>query len=140
MRHRDARSRRGFRRDEAATLAARFEDYRSFVSQPKRIPNGCPNEVHLVLYGFEDKAPIRAAIFRRNREKHHLAGMSINRCEECGHRVFEGDEWPSRRGEWDHVRNGSGERCDCPENGRVLCQECHRHRHPQVNFRRTAQE
>jgi hypothetical protein len=37
-------------------------------------------------------------------------------------------------GDWDHIRNAPGERCDCPENGRVACRNCHRERHPMPRF------
>lgn len=133
MRHRDARSRRGFRRDEAATLAARFEDYRSFVSQPKAIKGECDEpKAHLVLYGA-DKAPIRAEIFRRNRE----AKSGLNRCVKCGQivyeRVREGSRWRFG-GQWHHIRHRDGERCDCPENGAVSCWACHKPEHPQPKW------
>lgn len=121
---------RGFKRDEAATLAARFEDYRSFVSQPKAIKGECDEpKAHLVLYGA-DKAPIRAEIFRRNRE----ANSGLNRCVKCDCIVFELDEWSYRRGQWHHVRHKSGERCDCSENGEVWCSICHKGEHPQPRW------
>lgn len=98
----------------------------SFVSQPKQIgEHGGP---HLILYG-EDKGPIRAEIFRRNRE----ANGGVNRCWKCGAEVLESVTYESTvhyLGEWDHIRNKPGERCDCPENGRVACRRCHSERHP----------
>lgn len=121
---------RGFKRDEAATLAARFEDYRSFMSQPKIIKGECIEpKAHLVLYGFEDKAKVRQEVFRCNREKYE----GVNRCVECLRRVIEGaQEGNVWRGEWDHIRNKAGERCDCPENGQILCRECHYRKHPHI--------
>ena len=123
---------RGFKKAIAATRLARFADDRSFVSQVKRIPNGCPNEAHLLLYGAADKGVIRAEIFKRNREKFTLAGVPVNRCEICGSRVFEHEEW--RRGHWHHIHNKPGMRCDCPENGCVLCEDCHSEQHLKPKF------
>ena len=84
---------------------------------------------HLILHGV-DKAPIRAEIFQHNRQINN----GINRCWMCGKRVHEivHDNLAELfAGEWDHIRNISGERCDCPENGRVACHNCHTERHPQ---------
>jgi hypothetical protein len=128
---------RGFKKDIQATKSARYEDDRSFVSLPKIIPNGCPNIVHhLVLYGLEDKKPIRAEIFRRNREENG----GKNCCWKCGKVFFDGESeslmHPEHRGEWDHICNKPGRRCDCPENGRVACRACHKKEHVQVQFGR----
>jgi hypothetical protein len=145
---------RGFQRDRSATALMHFRDKRSFVSKPKIIWGECPIQIdrlgrthemrpHLILYG-QDKAPIRAEIFQRNRE----ANGGVNRCVKCGTEVFEmmlvdyrDDGQVIRRGEWHHVRNKPGERCDCPENGEVICGGplgCHRDEHPQPRW--TAQE
>ncbi len=124
---------RGFKRDVSVTSEAldygTLADHRSFISQPKIIKGECEKpEPHLILYG-KDKGPIRAEIFRRNRE----ANGGVNRCWKCSKQVFEFitsdgvEEW---RGEWDHIRNKPGERCDCPANGRVVCRKCHSDRHP----------
>lgn len=117
---------RGFKRDEAATKAANFHDSRSFVSQPKIVEGECTEpKPHLVLARcLEDKGPIRAEIFRRNRVKWN----GTNRCDKCELSVTEGPSCFT--GEWDHIRNKPGERCDCPENGRVACRACHKERHP----------
>ena len=131
---------RGFKRDERATreaLATGFlEDRRSFISQPKAIKGECDEpKPHLLLQG-KDKGPIRAEIFRRNREENG----GLNRCWKCKRHVFEenlywsGPDGVVRSGEWDHIRNKPGERCDCPENGRVACRECHKERHPRPQF------
>lgn len=126
---------RGFRRDAWATkfvldqglvdirgLAWRPKDKRSFLSQAKLIVGECDQPMyHIIAYG-EDKAPIRAEIFRRNREENG----GVNRCWKCRKRVTE------QTGEWDHIRNKPGERCDCPENGRVACRDCHRLRHTRI--------
>jgi hypothetical protein len=87
---------------------------------------------HLLLFG-KDKAPIRAEIFRRNRE----ANGGINRCVKCGTEVFEMSHYPitlDMQGEWHHIRHRAGERCDCPENGEVRCATCHKLEHLQVKF------
>lgn len=127
---------RGFKRDRISSAHVLFLDKRSFMSQVKKI--GSHGGIHFILFG-KDKAPVRAEIFRRNRE----ANGGENRCWNCGTSVFEvaPDEFCfAYVGEWDHIRNGAGERCDCPENGRVACRRCHRERHPQPRFRRTRQE
>jgi hypothetical protein len=120
---------RGFKRDEDATLAARFEDYRSFVSQPKAINGECDvPRPHVVLYGRADKARVRKIIFEKNRQENG----GINRCWNCRKLVLEkAHEMFAAHfcGEWDHIRNKPGERCDCPDNGRVACPTCHRQRH-----------
>lgn len=126
---------RGFKKDFVATSLAhinkQLSDPRSFISLPKHT-HGDEAVPHLILYGL-DKGPIRAEIFRRDRENHHLAGMDINRCRNCGKRVFESG-WIGRNGEWDHILSKAGQRCDCPENGRVVCRACHRASHKQVMF------
>lgn len=147
---------RGFKVDIAATLARfgyeRWKPGLSFVSQPKIIKGECPIQQdylgrtyelrpHLVLYG-DDKGPIRAEIFRRNRE----ANDGLLLCWKCRNPVVEypEDDWrdqdikriASMMGEWHHVRNKPGERCDCPENGIVSCSACHKPEHPQTQFGR----
>ena len=128
---------RGFKRDQAATLLAEFKNRRSFVSQPKTIEGeGADPKPHLILHG-QDKGQIRAEIFRRNRE----ANGGVNRCWKCGREVFEQSHYPitmDMQGQWHHLRNKPGQRCDCPENGVVSCETCHRPEHPQVRW--TAQE
>lgn len=145
---------RGFKKDVTATLEAlatgMLQDRRSFISMPKvtgdpvfvlGIPFTGQAKPHLILYG-DDKGPVRAEIFRRNRE----ANGGTNRCWKCKCVVYENEEaaqmaappnfimkWWSR-GEWDHIRNKSGQRCDCPENGRVGCRSCHKERHPRVKL------
>jgi hypothetical protein len=148
---------RGFRIDYQASLIAHQEictpsgrqpgdllltDKRSFISQPKAIPgdhNFAAGETfapkpHLILYG-KDKGPIRAEIFRRNRE----ANGGVNRCWNCSKQVYEAVRYEEANyflGEWDHIRNKPGERCDCCENGRVSCRACHSERHPRPKFRK----
>lgn len=122
---------RGFHKDLPATEAAHFSDARSFISLPKIIKGECTEpKPHLVLFGV-DKGPVRAEIFRLNR----LKNGGVNRCWKCNRPVAEYprdldelfDNTP--RGDWDHVRNASGERCDCESNGRVACRQCHSERH-----------
>jgi hypothetical protein len=122
---------RGFKKQLTEGLPLRlswFEDERSFVSEPKIIKGECDRpKAHLVLYGEHDKGIIRAEIFRENRQ----ANGGINRCWNCGQAVLEHETWITMElGEWDHIRNKPGERCDCVANGRVSCRECHRKRHP----------
>jgi hypothetical protein len=133
---------RGFKKNERATreaLATGFlQDKGSFISQPKAIKGECEGpKPHLVLKrGSADMAVVRAEIFRRNRAK-YKGGC---RCEGCGDEVFEHLEdsevgkWGMQRGEWHHIRNKAGERCDDPENGEVICHRCHSERHPRPQF------
>lgn len=116
----------------------RLSDPRSFVSLPKLIKGESDlPKAHLVLYGKEDKARVRAEIFRRNREENG----GNNKCWKCGCPLYEIATWNGGPvGEWDHIRNKPGERCDCPENGRVACRACHKPRHPQVQFGRRGNE
>jgi hypothetical protein len=131
---------RGFKKQLVEGVPLRlpwFQDERSFLSQPKGIDDEFKGQIikHLILYG-RDLGPIRAEIFKRNRE----ANGGINRCWKCGITVFEfppEHEWYANRqiGQWHHIRNKPGTRCDCPENGVVSCSgECHREEHPQVHF------
>lgn len=112
---------RGFKVDHTATAAARVSgqiiDKRSFISLPKVIRgegNGRPRP-HLILYGA-DKTPVRQQIFDANRKTHG----GINRCWSCNR----AGSWSTL--EWDHIRNKSGQRCDCVQNGRLACPNCHR--------------
>lgn len=125
-----------------SAVETRLIDPRSFISQGKVIKGECTEpKAHLILYG-EDKGPIRAEIFRHNRE----ANGGFNKCWKCLRPVCENlqdvadlcSKMPANPhdliGEWDHIRNKAGERCDCPENGRVACRQCHKERHPQTRF------
>ena len=125
---------RGFRKDTDATMCARFEDKRSFISLPK-LTHGTDAESHLILYG-KDKAILRAEIFRRNRAQFR---DGYPRCAKCNRIVSELSE-SSCGGEWHHIRNKPGERCDCAENGEVLCRRCHRPEHPQTKFTKRGSE
>jgi hypothetical protein len=127
---------RGFQKNEPATreaLATGFlQDKRSFISQSKAIKGECDEAIpHLILYG-RDKGPIRAEIFKEDR----AFNGGVNRCWNCKREVTEdsGGRVERMRGEWDHVRNKPGTRCDCPENGRVACRNCHSERHPKPQF------
>ena len=125
---------RGFKVDHERTQhifnVKRWRPGMSFISQPKIIKGECTEpKPHLILIG-EDKGPIRAEVFRRNREAH----SGLNRCAGCGFVVSEQDTYGERLGHWHHIRNKAGERCDCPENGQVLCNWCHKQEHPQVQF------
>lgn len=139
---------RGFKLDREATKLARskfgyaagaltvfLRNKRSFISQPKVTPHTNGAEPHLILArDAREKGPIRAEIFRRNRE----ANGGLNRCWKCGVLVFEFIPLHYVRrekfGEWHHVHNKPGERCDCPENGAVSCAECHKEIHVQVEW------
>jgi hypothetical protein len=126
---------RGFKVDKLATMGAQFEDERSFISLPKRT-HGPDEESHLILYGKKDKGIVRAEIFRRNRAQFR---DGYPRCAKCNRIVSESSE-SSCGGEWHHIRNKPGERCDCPENGEVLCRRCHRPEHPQTKFTKRGSE
>lgn len=139
---------RGFRVDIPASIErfgdkglrnGRWRSGFSFISLPKQI--GEHGGAHLILQKkdprhAEQVAEVRAEIFRRNRQ----ANDGNNKCVECGVFVFELD-WEDSdlrrmmpRGEWDHIENAPARRCDCPENGRVLCNRDHRARHIQTQF------
>jgi hypothetical protein len=107
---------RGFKRDSAATDAARFEDYRSFVSLPKM------GITHLVLFGA-DVEPQRRAVYARDRGLCQIQGPN------CLRRVLAWDEF-----HMDHILHGPGQRCWCLHNLRVVCEMCHRQRHVRPKF------
>jgi hypothetical protein len=124
---------RGFKIDRTGTFCLHFRDKRSFLSQTKIIPDECiyPRS-HLILYG-KDKISIRAEIFKRNRQ----ANGGVNRCEKCKCLIYEKqplETFGSIKGDWHHIRNEPGTRCDCPENGECLCYLCHHAMHPHVQF------
>lgn len=131
---------RGFKRDLQATADAYRlgtlvdKKRRSFISLPKFI-EGEGEVPHLILYGH-DKGPIRAAIFMANRQQN----QGVTKCWNCGAYLTEFEGY--KVGEWDHIRNKQGERCDCRANGRIVCQPCHRLRHPRTKFgsRRPAEQ
>jgi hypothetical protein len=131
---------RGFKVDYGRTQIARvakiIRDKRSFVSLPKHT-HGDAAVPHLILEGV-DKGPIRAEIFRRDREAQKGSWNGLNRCWKCGRQVFENSEdAPTLRsvGQWHHDLNKAGQRCDCPENSLVSCSGgCHEEEHPQVQF------
>lgn len=85
---------------------------------------------HVILWGL-DKSAMRAEIFCANRN----TNGGINKCVKCGNRVIERPEEDAGYavnaiGEWHHIRNKPGERCDCVENGEVRCKRCHSKEHP----------
>src|ERR1035437_8755490 len=108
-----------------------LQDRRSFISMPKAIPGECGEpRSHALLYGA-DKVLTRMLIFQRNRAENR----GVNRCCDCGKVVYE--DFSSAgyfTGEWHHVRNKSGQRCDCLDNGLVTCRFCHKKRHVRVKF------
>lgn len=119
---------RGFKKDRQASAHVAFLDKRSFMSQEKQI--GDHGGIHFILYG-KDKAPMREIIFRENRE----ANGGFNVCVECRRRVVEGaQEGSGLRGEWHHLRSKPAERCDCSQNGAVICVGCHRNKHVRPQF------
>ena len=125
---------RGFKRDKAATDAIYFSDARSFISLPKLIVGECTEpKAHMILFG-KDKATIRIQIFRINRDCN-----GNNHCWKCKMIVYEYRESVAaacpNAGEWDHIRNKPGTRCDCIANARVACRHCHSERHPKPQFR-----
>lgn len=140
---------RGFAIDKQASIErfgikglrnGRWRPEFSFISQPKQISGH--GGAHLILSKRDPSyaqqiGEARAAVFRCNRE----ANGGVNRCWRCKVVVNPHPHVDiiipyTPRGEWDHIRNKPGERCDCPENGRVLCQTCHRKRHPKPQFTR----
>ena len=125
---------RGFKLDIILTQATRdssglLNDPRSFVSLPKVTPhtNGVALP-HLILYGI-DKGVIRHMLFEESRRANGDA-----RCRKCGCRVSENQYGTLPDGEWDHIENSPGLRCDCCVNGQILCPTCHRPKHPQTQF------
>jgi hypothetical protein len=97
----------GFKRDEQATRDAHFEDADSYVTLPKF------GEPHVILAGL-DKEKQRRALFAREK--------SI--CQGCGRRVYwDGEIW--QKGEWSHIKDKPGEKCDCDHNAQLLCHDCH---------------
>jgi hypothetical protein len=124
---------RGFKVDREATEAAQFLDKRSFISMPKLIvgENEFP-EPHFLLMG-EDKALTRADIFRLN----YIDHQPVHRCYKCRKVVVEYRASPfDIMGQWHHLRNKPGTRCDCVPNGVVSCPDCHREAHPHPQFGR----
>lgn len=98
---------KGFRRDEQATRSANFRDPDSFVTLPKF------GEPHVILYGL-DKEAQRSRLFTRER----------SRCQRCGKRVnWSGEFW--EQGEWSHIEDKAGKKCDCLHNAELLCHDCH---------------
>ena len=115
-----------------------FQDEGSFISQPKAIKGECDEpRSHLLLEGL-DKGPIRAEIFRRNREVNHNVVGGTAHCWNCGRTVFETLPESIAKveliGQWDHIRNKPGERCDCPENGARCLLDLSQRTHPQTQF------
>lgn len=98
------------KRDKALTKASKFLDKRSFVGQRLH-----PGTTHSCLYvRGKDVAPIRRAIFQRDKGK----------CQICG--AWYGEAW----GEMHHLVGGLGlVRCFCPENLAWSCPRCHRSKH-----------
>ena len=125
---------RGFRVDHQETSLSRLEganprllDPRSFLSKEKVTPhtNG-EAKTHFMLYGA-DKSAMRAEIFVASRE----SNSGVPRCWNCRERVYEYGNGPDV-GHWHHISNKAGERCDCRDNGAVLCAACHHKEHIQV--------
>jgi hypothetical protein len=97
----------GFKRDEEATGKAGFLDRASYVTLPKF------GEPHVILHGL-DKEAQRRALFAREK--------SI--CQKCSIRVYwEGPLW--QVGEWSHIEDSIGKKCDCLHNAELLCHNCH---------------
>jgi hypothetical protein len=122
-------------RDPRHELLGGMDDPRTFVSLPKVTSHTNGKAVpHILAFGI-DKEKLRAEIFRRNRQAHG----GVNRCVECHNEVYEDTTeeefkgWSvpwNKIGEWHHIRNKPGERCDCVENGEVRCKRCHSKEHP----------
>lgn len=119
---------RGFKKSHVETETYKFLDHRSFISQEKQI--GDHGGSHFLLYGA-DKSWMREIIFRENRE----ANGGFNVCWKCKVRVFEhAEEGNPRRGQWHHLENKPGRRCDCKANSAVTCSSCHSSEHIKVRW------
>lgn len=125
---------RGFKVDSTRTQLAHegmdslfpsvMADSRSFISLPKATThtNGVA-QPHLILYG-KDKGIIRKVIFHLNRLMN-----GRNQCWKCGRSVSEDIVGFSTLGHWHHLSSKPSERCDCADNGIVLCWDCHEAEH-----------
>ena len=102
---------RGFKRDHVATEAARFADDRSYISLEK------DGIAHELLFGIDKELRFET-----------IAKQTKRICAKC--KKFAPD------GEWHHVKNGPGERCDCLHNAEWRHTECHSViEHPQPQLR-----
>ena len=112
---------RGFKKSIEETDAARFKDYRSFVSLPKM------GVTHLVLYGA-DVEPQRRAVYERDRGLCQIQGPN------CLRRVLAWDEFHLH-----HINHKPGERCWCEHNLQVACEPCHKEQHVRIHWSRRGQ-
>lgn len=108
---------RGFQVDREATANHKFLDRRSFISKPKLLHQ--ENIGHYILYG-KDKSNAHDLVMY----------LSDGICAICKKPCT----W---EGEWDHIGNRGGERCDCVGNGRwvhgfLSKDKCHQVRHHQA--------
>lgn len=108
---------RGFQIDREATANHKFLDRRSFISKPKLLHQ--ENIGHYILYG-KDKSNAHDLVMY----------LSDGICAICKKPCT----W---EGEWDHIGNRGGERCDCVGNGRwvhgfLSKDKCHQVRHHQA--------
>jgi 5-methylcytosine-specific restriction endonuclease McrA len=123
---------RGFKIDKTQTASlferGLFRDSNSYITFEKKT-HGPVATWHLILFGV-DKSNMRAEVFRQNRAKYR---DGYPRCDECNRIVSEQAE-AGQAGEWDHILNQPGTRCDCPENAQILCRTCHVKKHPRVQW------
>ena len=110
---------RGFKLAIEATNLARkhgiFKDKRSFYGFKVE----APNRIHRLLHG-KDKSAQRQLIYDRD------GGM----CKLCPVPHFV--NWDE--GEWHHIKNVPGERCDCTHNGAWACKTAHKKQHVHTRF------
>ena len=99
---------RKFRPDKAATKARRFESRYSYVSTRIHPDSGPPHQCQY-LAGLEDIQAVRLEVFERDGYK----------CVDCGTVVT----WDN--GHLAHGGNTKISRCDCAENLKTKCWDCH---------------
>src|SRR5580658_7828948 len=94
--------------DKEATKAAGFISRSSYISRRVH-PDSDPPHPCRYLAGLDDIGAVRLEIFERDNY----------RCVDCGKRVT----WEG--GHMAHGGNTKISRCDCPENLKTKCWECH---------------
>ena len=115
------------KRDEEATLARHFHSKESYVSIAG----------HEYLTGILDHAFRRAEIYRQAGGEVQLiiepGKQRIQQAINIRSAMCQGCERPHPvswyDSEWDHLNHKQWNRCDCVENGRIVCRAFHQRRH-----------